>query len=474
MAVDSTHSDYDKTLELWQTMRDTSAGERAVKEAGETYLPKLGGQEKGEYAQYKQRASYYNATGRTIDGLTGMIFRKPPEVDVPDGLSQIMEDVTLGGLSFSGFAEGAVDEAVTVGRAGILVDFPRVEIGGLTQAEAERMNLRPFLSLYKAESIINWRTGQLGNKTVVTQVRLRENSFEDTDEFTSDEVEQIRVLDLDDNARYRQRVYRKEELEGQRGNKYTEWVQQGDDIYPTMGGNTLDYIPFIFIGPKDTTPNVSKPPLIDLADKNLNHYRMDADYRHGLHFVALPTPYAIGLDEDEQKNIKAIGPTVFLASSNENASFGMLEYTGAGLDSIEKALANCENQMASLGARMLAPEKRAAEAAETAAIHRQGEISVLASLANAVSIALTEAMTIVAEWAGVGGDVVVSLNTDYLPKEMDPQMITALTQALQEGGISHMTYIEALKRGEVIRADITPEDEQQRIIDDEFAGVEPV
>ena len=34
---------------------------------------------------------------------------------------------------------------------------------------------------------------------------------------------------------------------------------------------------------------VEAPPLNDLADVNLSHYRGYADHKHGLHFTALPT-----------------------------------------------------------------------------------------------------------------------------------------------------------------------------------------
>src|SRR3546814_13958870 len=108
----------------------------------------------------------------------GMIFRKPPLVEHPEAMGGFMEDVTLGGVSFQSFAEMSVDEVVTVGRAGVLVDFPRVETGGFTLADAERMDLRPFWRLYKAEDILNWRVGRVGNRTMRLQVRDRKSVVE--------------------------------------------------------------------------------------------------------------------------------------------------------------------------------------------------------------------------------------------------------------------------------------------------------
>ena len=211
MPADNTNPQYDKFAPDWKLMRDTAAGERAVKDAGQDYLPMLGGQEPDQYAAYKMRASYYNATGRTIEGLSGMVFRKAPQIDLPTSMEDFAEDVTLSGQPLTDFAERAVDEVLTVNRLGILVDYPRVETGGLTAAEAARMNLRPTLCAYKAESILDCKLGQIGNATVLMQVRLLEEYDEPDadDEFSSECCEQIRILELNEAGQYQQRLLRK-------------------------------------------------------------------------------------------------------------------------------------------------------------------------------------------------------------------------------------------------------------------------
>lgn len=457
MAVDSTDKLYGRLAPQWQLMRDASAGEQQVKEAGELYLPKLGGQDADEYGAFKARASYYNATGRTIDGLSGMIFRKPPIVEHPAILEALAEDVTLGGIGLQNFAEQAVEEVLTVGRAGVLVDFPSVDTAMLTQAQAEQMNLRPMWSLYTAESILAVKTGQVGNQSTLTQVRLRETVSEPgKDEFEEVEIEQIRVLDLSD-AGYRQRVFRRDD-KGQ-------WFVH-DEIIPQMHGAPLDFIPFVFLGPRDSSPTMAKPPLIDLANKNMDHYRQNADWQHARHFLAAGmTPWACGVD---QKDIEAgafdfTGPTNIWLTTSPDAKFGVIEFSGAGMDAMRQGMQDAEQAMAALGARMLAPDKRQAEAAETAAIHRQGEISVLASLSQAVSISLTQALEIARDWMGIDGDVSVTLNTDFLPAKMNPQELTALMQLWQSGGISFGTLFDNLQQGEIIGAEKTAEEEQSEI-----------
>jgi hypothetical protein len=121
-----------------------------------------------------------------------------------------------------------------------------------------------------------------------------------------------------------------------------------------------------------------------------------------------------------------------------------------------------EAQMAAIGARMLAPEKRQAETAESQAIRRGGENSVLAALAQGVSQGLTRALSILAFWAGAGGKVAFTLNRDYLPIAMSAADLKAHVAAWQAGALSDESLFEALKQGEVIAESITFEEEAAR------------
>src|SRR6185369_7706464 len=84
MPVDSTHLDYDANVTAWLRARDVFAGEDAVKAAGVRYLPRLDSQTDDEYAAYKSRASFFNATARTADGFVGLIFRREPTIKLPE------------------------------------------------------------------------------------------------------------------------------------------------------------------------------------------------------------------------------------------------------------------------------------------------------------------------------------------------------------------------------------------------------
>lgn len=155
----------------------------------------------GDYRAYLARALFYNATQRTIDGLRGLMFRKPPLVTAPPGLADILDDITGFGESLQAVAETIATEVLTVGRSGVLVDFPAAAPGPISRAEAEASGRRPFWVLYGAEDIVNWRIGRVAGRAALTRVTLAEHGNDD------DGNVRLRVLEIDADGIYRQRLY---------------------------------------------------------------------------------------------------------------------------------------------------------------------------------------------------------------------------------------------------------------------------
>jgi hypothetical protein len=444
--VNTPCAQFNAWLSKWTLCRDTTAGEDQVKKKGELYLPKPSGQNDKEYEAYKMRAYWFNATKRTVDGLTGMIFRREPIIEKPSAMDNLVEDLTLTDSSLREFTSGLIEEVITVGRAGVLVDYPSLDVSQeLTVAQVEAAGARPYVAMYQAENIVNWRYQRIGSSLKLTMVVLKESYSEikEADPFVESFKDQYRVLQLTDQG-YRQQLWRR----GAGADGRQAW-QAIAEVYPVINGQKFDYIPFTFIGVSRSDGVIENPPIYDLANVNVSHYRTLADLENGAHWTGLPTPVFIGLDEEKQE--VALGSTtgIVLPIGGE-AHF--LEFTG-GLDALENRAEKKAQEMALLGARILAPEKRVPETAETAAIHRAGENSVLASIALTVGESVTKTLELVRDWAGMKGDVSIKLNTDYLAVPISANTIIALTQALQAGTIAHEDFFYALQRGEIISAD---------------------
>lgn len=456
MPADSQHSSYASGAAKWARCRDAIAGQDAVHAAGEKYLPRLAEQKQDDYDAYKKRATFFNATGRTVDGLVGMVFRKAPVVQLPAGMDQIAQDIDLAGTTLEGFSEKLTREVIGVGRFGVLVEYPRVDAQPVSQAQAAAQNLRPYASVYPTESIINWKLERVNNVMQPVLVVLSEHYEVSNDGFESKCEPQLRALMLTAEG-YQQQLYRKDD----KGN----WVPFEGPIIPLMNNKPLPFIPFYAFGPTANDLTIQDPPLLDLVDLNLAHYRVTADYEHGCHFTGLPMLMIMGVTLKENEKV-SVGSQQALVTDNPQADGKFIEFTGQGLQALENNLKSKEAQMAAIGARMLAPEKSGVEAADTLAIRQNGETAVLASIASLASQGLTKMLAFMAEWAAAGGEVVVKLNTDYMPKGMTAQELAELVKAYQSGAISFETLFDNLQRGEIIDATKTVEEEREQIADD--------
>lgn len=449
MPVDTQHPDYTKYATVWRMMRDTIEGHRVINAAGQTYLPALTDQTIQEYKAYLKRAVFFNAVGRVSEALIGMVFRKQPTIEA-EAIGEFVDDITGSGQPLASFAQEVFSEVVDVRRCGVLVDHPSNEGGPITLAQAAQMGLRPYLAMYKAEDIINWRIDVNNGGDMLTLVVLRERREDATDPFEVKYVEQYRVLRMVEGV-YTQELWQKN------GKAFTMVSQ----ITPTRNGQPLDFIPFRFFGGTDGTCSVMPPLLEDLAYINIAHYRNSADLEHGLHYTGLPTAVITGVSAND--NTYSIGSGNAWVFENPQAKATFLEFTGQGLGPLKEAIKDKEQQMAALGARMLSPEKLAAESADSISQRRTGEISTLAGLAQNTSRGLTVCLEWLRDWIPAQGDVKVSLNTEFVPKGMTAQDVTALLQAVTTGQISPQSFYESLVRAEVLNSGRTYEQERDLI-----------
>lgn len=439
---------YTTLLPIWAKCRLAVSGEDAIKASSklEEIVPPLSAQDDIEYKAMVSRGVYFNATGRTVEGLIGMAFRKAVAVTAPAALNPILEDMMLSidnKVTFNDLCERALDQDIVVGRVGYLVEYPEVSTAGMSAAQLQASMIRPYVAEYYAENIIDWRYERIGSGSQLSMVRLIE-VVEDwaEDGITRTEVKQERRLLLI-NGQYVQRIYRED-------------VQFGDDKIPTLGGKPLSFIPFY------CDLESTKPPILDLANVNLHHFATDVDHKNGAHYIGTPTPMFAGFQFAEGDPFR-LGASGGYSTANPDATWGYLEFEGSGLSELREIKKELSEQMAILGARFLEAEKSGVEATETVQLRRVGETSVLAGIVNKRSRMMQDMLVFMAQWAGVSGEITVQINTDFDEVGMSAQDKLAFFQMMQGGAISEQTFFYNMKKGEVYEPNTTFEDEQERI-----------
>ena len=487
------HPEYEYYRPDWAKIRDAIAGEREIKAQGTKYLKAPKGFDDEDYANYLDRAAFYNMTSQTQAGMVGQIFRRPPVIrNLPntgaitardaEGAVQIVAPASIGklltqlqrfakdGTSHQGFAKTVALEQVALGRFGALVD--------VAPNRDPTAPAKSYTVGYAAENIVDWTVEDVDGFYIPTRILLRE--FERVDEHATPSQQnpwigregsetaqrtsggrRAGLAERQGSARadalarpsrftssYTFRtIYRELVLElqkdGSRVYKQFVYVEdplgQARDVFtPMVRGRTLSFIPFVFFGSMSNAADCEKPPLLDIVELNLKHYRTYAELEHGRFFTALPTYYAPELDDSDASEYH-IGPGRVWVVDKESGTPGILEFKGEGLKTLERALNEKEQQIAAIGGRLMpGMSKSVSESDNQSALREANEQSLLLN----VIMALEDGMTSVVRYWLMFRDIPLNdtatlryeIDATFLTTALDARALRAIQQ-LYEGGL---------------------------------------
>lgn len=438
--------------EKWTMLEDCLAGQQAVKSKRTAYLPmpRVGNdkEQADRYAIYIERAVFYNATRRTLDGLMGEVFSRDPVVKLPEPLMPILQNLDGAGSSAKQIAKKGLSYLMSFGRAGLLADYPRTE-GPVTVAQKQSGDIRPIVTLYPPQSIINWRTEMRGARRIPTMITIAENYVASDDGFEVAYQEQYIVLRIQDGI-YVKQWWRKEYDDAGQLLGYIKY----DEVRPTDGnGAFFTEIPFCFAGCIDNNEFPDQPPLADLAVLNIGHYRNSADYEEACFIAGQPTAYFSGLTESWVKDVFANGQ-VYLGSRAViplpvGGQAGLLQVSPNSMP--KEAMEQKERQMAAIGAKLI-DKGGASKTLGEAQLDQTASSSILAAAANNMSDAMTQILRFAVKFdtGTLGGDeVVYNLNTDFPSSRLTPNERAQLVLEWQSGAITFSEMRAGLRRAGV-------------------------
>ena len=434
MPINSEHKQYKSRKKQWGVCRDFFEGEDRVKSQAKEYIPRPTGMSKDtDYAAYVARAFFFNGAELTKEGLSGVIVRKAPTIDLPERVQAIQHDIDYEGNGLRSFSKQCLDDQFAVGRFGILVD---TDPSG-----------RFFLRKYPAEDIINW-------KNDMSLLVLREIEEVEEDRYTIKEVTRYRELRINEDGVVEVTVH-----------SDTASVEKATTRL-TRAGRPLTQIPFFFCNVTHSKPSIEKPPMLDLVKKNVELLRVGADYANSLYFTGNPFLYVIGADQKEVDKI-VLGSSKAVGIAATDARIGFCESHGHGVNPNKQRYEDIRLEMALMGTRLLEPSRAGVETAQAVLLKRTGEVSVLTKMIVAHNATMTAALHFLNWWMGGSLDDTLdfTLNMDFVDIVLDANTIVALNKLVASGLMSFDTLFYNLARGELIPEGRTAEDEKQAILD---------
>lgn len=406
----------------WKRNRDHCAGVDAVKDAGTKYLPQHSTMTADDYAAHKLSTEYLPASARTLQSHSGLVFRKAPRLSAPTSFEALANAITADGKTLEQLARWSFREFCITNDGGLLIDHPAVPDGPMSMAQAFALDLRPFVSRYSAEAILEITYGVVAGRKKLVRVRL----LDDTNT-----VKQLEIID----GRYTITIFKMV--------RPGEWIEESS-ITPARNGQALTEIPFVHFRDEDDDGAIFD----DICSTNLTHYQHASKLNTALLWLSAPKPWVAGLEADV---VLETGPGSIWRFENSETKCGFLEFNGSGIAAIERQLDRLKESMAQLGSRLLATEKAVAEAAETVARRQASENSILASVARHVASRVEGALRLVAQWMAIDPQAIsFELSTDFIPVAIDPQLVAQLVALNQAGKLTDRELFDALQRGEII------------------------
>lgn len=469
-SVSTVRSDLAKRIPMYDMIKACVEGEESVKAGGELYLPKPNAElnttaNNARYRAYVARAVYYNATGRTREGLAGQIFANDPEIKYPPRLKWLVTDSNGAGVGLLQLAKMSVNDVLDYGRHGLWVDYPSMGRVATAQELVDGI-VRPVIHTYDPRDVINWRTTVRGSQRILSLIVLREKYTVEDYGFDTSEETQYRELRLDADGYYYVQVWRPA-IEGKSGiGSSSGFTKYGEAVYPTDAeGNRLTEIPFTFIGSVNNDETIDPAPMADLARLNLGHYRNSADYEEACFICGQPTLFISGMEASWYKDVLK-GEIPFGSRNGIALNQGALPHlvqAKANMLPME-AMVHKEKQMVALGAKLI--ENRSVQRTlGEAEMERTGELSALSVIARNVSLAYTWAMEWCAAFVGESEDSVsLELSTDFAVSRLTANDRVQLLRDWQGGGIAWSEYRDILRKAGVKLKD---DDDARKEIEEE-------
>jgi hypothetical protein len=455
-------------------MADLLAGTRRMwamaQERG--YIRKWSDEDPSVYKIRKEGETLFEGFARVLSACVGMLHAKPPamvwnasESAMTEQYANLDGQGTAGPVLLKRFSEFALRDGFGL----ILVDHPPpppgVEV--VTETVAVQYNLRPIWALYQREQLLSWRTALVNNVQMVTRAVLEESAAVPDGAYGMATKRRYRVLTLlllppDEVGRPQAPRAAWELFEETKETGQAGFVSVGAGYFTNRTGAFMDHLPLraAYTGRTDA-PLCASIPLLGVAWANLTHWRKATNLSFSQDVAAFAQAVVIGELAAERVGAAAVpgkvrlGPLAAIHLKGEGASFEWKSPPVEAFGALERALTEKLQQMGQMGMAFMISDTRAAETAAAKRLDATAENSTLATAGQGIEDAWNGALEDHAWYLGIekAGAPVITINTDFDAIALDPQTMTAYTDAVARAGLPKRLLLEAWQRGGRIPAE---------------------
>lgn len=420
---DTKHIDYTKHAHQIKIVNDVYDGVDSL--SNEDYLFKFPQETTTTYQNRADRATLRNFVKRAVEAFTGMIFRKPIEVEGYAPLTTRSFSRIDTHQDISGFTNDITTSATKDGKTYILVD------------SARDGSIAPYFVHIERGQLINWRKDNTGKYTMIV---IEEIIAKPVGEFGTEYILQWRNYTNDGVIK----IYQQQERE----------IELVETIQSEYIG-----IPLVEIDIDDI------PILYDTAKLNLKHYNRLSHKDRYLTMAALPIPVIWGADLDDKGNPTSAKPALVIGvdeafiftGTKQECDFEWRELDGSSIDQIEKDLDSITEDITT-GILRAADSANAVQKTATEVALLQAEASDrVSAIAIAVESGMKDALSILSEFNNerVPDTAIFIISKDFSSALAGTDGQRLVFESYLQGVVSIETYLQSLSDAELISIEST-------------------
>jgi hypothetical protein len=433
----------------WQIIDDLMGGTETMRLAGRRWLPQRIREPNAFYDRRLQSSFLHEALADTVESTASKPFSKPLtwNGEMPPDLVEWWKNVTGGGETANSFAKRVMTSAARYGLAHVLVDYPVTrtvdEAGNETEvvqtlADERELQVRPFCTLVTAPQILGWEEETTGGVTRLASVRFWEWHTRRVGAYGEEKIKRIRVYTKDTWEIHEQEP---NPDKGKRGEKPMRWVIVDSGI------NSLGEVPLRTYYTEREDFMVARPPFLDLAWLNVEHWQSSSLQRNILDVGRVPILFKRGFTDSENEASNQIGANAAFVSSNKDSDVRWVEPTGSAIAAGERDGQRIREQMEIHGLQPWLQRLSGAPATGIASNDAK-MICQVQSWAQDLGMFMTEVVKLAAGWQKkeVPEDFQVKVHDEFGIGLFGQQRADRLIVMRRDRQIRHQTFLEEMKR----------------------------
>jgi Domain of unknown function (DUF4055) len=400
------------------------------------------------YQDRLERTKFDNRFEPAIRGHVGLLSAFNLNEDVGASIRENLDNIDNQGSDIYTFFSEADQMVLRDGWCGIYVDFPPEDKAIASQADFLNSRRRPYLVTIDRRNILNWRHEFIGGQAFLTQATIRETRLEPDGSFGCKTAIYYRVLTPG--------AYKLFQIVPTKDGK-------SQLILVDEGFTSVDFIPLVYYSVSECVLFQAKPPLINLARLNVEHFQKRNQLNEVLRKCNLPVPVRKGLIKNIN-DLKTAPPVIIGPNSAldipADGDFYFAEPSGAAISTTKQDISDLEMAMDRVSLAFLAGGENDKTATEVL-LNTAQTSATLKGMAGRKQSAIQQVFAYWVQYTGetTGGTIAVDDSILQLP--LTPEQVNRLESLAQTGFISQETLLYQLKLGKVLSRNFDIEREVQ-------------